>query len=91
MKRDDRKDSGDPLVDLYQMDEYKCTVQEKEALVLVGRILENIEEYYALQVEINKVVASDPVVRSKITYMLQTLIMGIKNEQSLISTNLMPI
>ena len=91
MKNSNRKnESNDPLVDLFQMDELKCTPQEKKALVLVGRLLENIEEYYALQAQINKVVASDPVIQSKITYMLQTLIQGIKSEQTLLSVEFIP-
>ena len=89
MKNTDQKEGEDPLNNLYQMDDYKCTLQEKEALLLVGRILENVEEYYALQAQINKVVASDPVIQSKITYMLQTLIKGITIEQTLLSTELL--
>ena len=90
LKNELKKNETDPLEDLFQVDDINCTPKEKQALVLVGRLLENIEEYHALQAQINKVVASDPVIQSKIAYMLQTLIAGIKTEQSHLSVEFLP-
>ena len=73
---------SDPLADLFQMDTIECTALEKEALVLVTRLLQNVEEYYALQGQITDVIAQDHVIENRIRGLLDSLIKGLLVEQT---------
>jgi hypothetical protein len=79
------KQSGkgsDPLSEFFQMDKFECTPLEKEALVLVTQLLQNVEEYYALQVQITDVMAQDHVIENRIRSLLDALINGLLVEQT---------
>ncbi len=82
---DSEKESGeasDPLAELFQLDAIECTPLEKEALVLVTQLLQNVEEYYALQGQIMDVMAHDRVVENRIRGLLDSLIKGLLVEQA---------
>jgi len=82
---DSEKESGeasDPLAELFQLDTIECTPLEKEALVLVTQLLQNVEEYYALQGQIMDVMAHDRVVENRIKGLLDSLIGGLLVEQA---------
>ncbi len=59
-------EDSDPLAELFQLDTIECTALEKEALVLVTQLLQNVEEYYALRGQIKDVMAQDCVVENRI-------------------------
>ncbi len=83
--RDSEKGHGeasDPLAELFQLDTIECTALEKEALVLVTQLLQNVEEYYALQGQIMDVMAHDRVVENRIKGLLDSLIKGLLVEQA---------
>ena len=75
-------EGSDPLADLFQLDTIECTALEKEALVLVTQLLQNVEEYYALRGQITDVMAQDPVVENKIKNLMDALIRGLLVEQA---------
>lgn len=76
------RETSDPLADLFQVDDIECTSMEKEALVLVTQLLQNVEEYYALQGQIKDVMAQDRVVADKIKGLMDALIKGLHVEQT---------
>ena len=75
------REASDPLADLFQLDAIECTALEKEALVLVTQLLQNVEEYYALRVQIKDVMAQDNLVENRIKALLDALIRGLIVEQ----------
>jgi len=75
-------EDSDPLADLFQLDTIECTALEKEALVLVTQLLQNVEEYYALRGQITDVMAQDPVVENRIKNLMDALIRGLLVEQT---------
>jgi hypothetical protein len=82
---DSEKNSGetsDPLAELFQVDNIECTPMEREALVLVTQLLQNVEEYYVLQGQIKDVMAQDRVVEDRIKGLMDRLIKGLLVEQT---------
>jgi len=75
-------EGSNPLAELFQLDTIECTAMEKEALVLVTQLLQNVEEYYALQGQITDVIAQDPVVENRIKNLMDALIKGLLVEQT---------
>ncbi len=84
----DLKEGGskgsDPLADLFQLDKIECTALEKEALVLVTQLLQNVEEYYAIQGQIKDVIAQDRLLENRIKGLMDSLIKGLLVEQTLL-------
>ena len=74
-------EDSDPLAELFQLDTIECTTLEKEALVLVTQLLQNVEEYYALRGQIKDVMARDRVVENRIKALMDALIKGLLVEQ----------
>jgi hypothetical protein len=72
----------DPLVSLYQIEYVESTPLEREAVVLVTRLLENIEEFYALREQIIDAMAVDEKADDKIVDLFIALIEGLRVEQS---------
>jgi hypothetical protein len=72
----------DSLAELFQMDSIECTALEKEAMVLVTQLLQNVEEYYTLQGQIQDVMAQDRVVENRIKDLMDALISGLLMEQT---------
>ena len=75
-------EASDPFAELFQLDTIECTALEKEALVLVTQLLQNVEEYYALQGQIQDVMAQDHVVKNRIKDLMDALIRGLIVEQT---------
>ena len=84
-------EDSDPLAELFQLDPIECTALEKEALVLVTQLLQNVEEYYALQGQITDVMAQDPVVENRIKELMDALIRGLLVEQTFLGKELMGV
>ena len=73
---------SDPLAELFQLEPIECTALEKEALVLVTQLLQNVEEYYALQGQIKDVIAQDHVMENRIKSLMDSLVKGLLLEQN---------
>ena len=79
----------DPLAKLYQMETIECSDDEKDALVLVTRLLENVEEFYALREQLSDAMETDASLEPKIVNMFGALIKGLEVEQSYMKLELM--
>jgi len=83
-------ENSDPLAELFQLDTtIECTALEKEALVLVTQLLQNVEEYYAIHEQIKDVMAQDRVVGSRIKDLMDSLIKGLLVEQTFLGKEFM--
>ncbi len=78
----------DPLARLYQIKDVDSSALEEEVLVLVARLLDNIEEFCELRVQIMDVMAVDEQMENSIADLLKTLIDGLKVEQSFLNVEL---
>lgn len=67
---------------MFQLDPIECTALEKEALVLVTQLLQNVEEYYVIQGQIKDVMAQDSVLEHRIKDLMDSLIKGLLLEQT---------
>lgn len=72
----------DPLAELYQMEDIECTPLERDALVLVTRLLENVEEFYVLNEQIKDIIAEDDAMGAKIIELFNAMIHALRIEQS---------
>ena len=72
----------DPLAELYQMEDIECTPLERDALVLVTRLLENVEEFYMLNEQIRDIIAEDDTMGEKIIELFNAMIDALRIEQS---------
>jgi hypothetical protein len=91
---DSEKESGeasDPLAELFQLDTIECTALEKEALVLVTQLLQNVEEYYVLRGRISDVMAQDSVVENRVKDLMDSLIKGLLMEQDFLGKTFMGV
>ena len=72
----------DPLAELYQMEDIECTPLERDALVLVTRLLENVEEFYVINEQIRDIIAEDDAMGAKIIGLFDAMIHALRIEQS---------
>lgn len=64
------------------MEDIECTPLERDALVLVTRLLENIEEFYVLNEQIKDIIAEDDAMGAKIIGLFNAMIHALRIEQS---------
>ena len=88
---DDLVDNGavDPLADLFQIDDVQSTQLERETLVLVTRLLQNVEEYYELQGQIMEVMTVDRTLEARFKSLLDSLIQGLSVEKEFLGKEFM--
>ena len=79
----------DPLAELYQMEQIECTPEEKDALVLVTRLLENVEEFYELREQLFHAMKDDAALEPKVVNLFGALIQGLEVEQSYMKVELL--
>jgi hypothetical protein len=85
-----KKNVDDPLSTLHQIDvDYKYPL-EKGALLIMLRVLDNIEEFGSFRLDLKKIIKTDPSVETRILSLLRTLIDGIQIEYSILSKNITP-
>lgn len=72
----------DPLAELYQMEDIESTPLERDALVLLTRLLENVEEFYVLNEQIRDIIAEDDAMGAKIIELFNAMINALRIEQS---------
>jgi len=90
---DDSSSKGDidPLADLFQIDDVQTTQLERETLVLVTRLLQNVEEYYELQGQIMDVMTVDMTLETRFKSLLDSLIRGLSVEQEFLGKEFMSL
>ena len=79
----------DPLAELYQMEEIECTREEKDALILVTRLLENVEEFYELREQLFHAMNDEASLEPKIVDLFNVLIQGLEVEQNYMKAELL--
>ena len=80
-----KKNVDDPLSTLYQIDvDYKYPL-EKEVLLIMLRVLDNIEELGSFELDLRNIIGTDSSVETRILSLLRTLIDGIQIEYSILS------
>ena len=84
-----REGEKNPLAELYQMEQIECTPDEKDALVLVTRLLENVEEFYELREQLFHAMNEDASLEPKIVNLFDVLIHGLKVEQTYMKVELL--
>ncbi|MCW3992125.1 MAG: hypothetical protein NWE79_05410 [Candidatus Bathyarchaeota archaeon] len=72
----------DPLASLYQIEYVESTPLWRKAVVLVTRLLENIEESYTLREQIINAMVVEEKAEDKIVDLFNALIEGLRVEQS---------
>ena len=80
----------DPLADLYQMEQIECTLEKKDALVLVMRLLDNVEEFYELREQLYHAMNEDTSLETKVTNLFNVLIQSLEAEQNYMKLELLP-
>jgi len=85
------KGDVDPLADLFQIDDIQTTQLERETLVLVTRLLQNVEEYYELQGQIMDVMTVDLTLETRFKSLLDSLIRGLSVEQEFLGKEFMSL
>ena len=83
--------AADPLADLFQIDDVQTTQLERETLVLVTRLLQNVEEYYELQGQIMDVMNVDRTLEARFKSLLDSLIRGLSVEQEFLGKEFMSL
>ncbi len=79
----------DPLAELYQMEQIECTPEEKDALVMVTRLLENVEEFYELREQLFHAMNEDASLEPKVMNLFNVLIQGLEVEQNYMKVELL--
>jgi len=80
-----KKNIDEPLSTLFQIDvDYKYPL-EKEALLIMLRVLDTVEEFGSFGLDLNNIIGTDSSVKTRILSLLRTLIDGIQIEYSILS------
>jgi hypothetical protein len=74
------RDNEDPLAGLYQVDSNENLPLEKEALVLLVKMLDNLEEIKALSGNLRKLMTQDKLMETRILNLLRVLVTGAQAE-----------
>jgi len=70
----------DPLASLYQIDIDENFPLEEEALVLMVKMLDNLEEFKKLSDNLREIMAQDELMGTRILSLLKVLIIGVHEE-----------
>ena len=82
--------NDDPLADLYQIDTVDSTPLEEKALVLMARMLDDVEEFDELSDNLRSIMAEDLLVEAHVLSLFRTLINGINIEHKYLKMYSMP-
>lgn len=87
----ERESEQDPLSELLQVDYTESSPLERQAVYLILRLLDNIEEYFELRRQIQDVIATNEGTGVKIIDLLNSLLEGLIVEESVIGNiDIMP-
>ena len=76
-----QKSNQDPLINLYQIDSEKNIPLKKEVIVLIKRLLYNVEEFYQLRDMIKEIMKKDEA-DNDINEFFENLLTEVRFEQS---------
>jgi hypothetical protein len=74
------RQSEDPLASLYQIDIDENFPLEEEALILMVKMLDNLDEFNELSDNLKKIMAQDELMETRILSLLKVLITGVQAE-----------
>ena len=72
--------NDDPLAGLYQIDTVDSAPLEEKALVLIAKMLDDVEEFDELSSNLRSIMAEDELVEAHVLSLFRTLINGINYE-----------
>lgn len=72
--------NNDPLDGLYQLDTDEKYPLEEKALILMVRMLDNLEEFNELSGNLNTIMKEDEILETRLLNLLKVLINGIQLE-----------
>ena len=78
------------MADLYQIDTVDSTPLEEKALVLMARMLDDVEEFDELSDNLRSIIAEDILVEAHVLSLFRTLINGISIEHKYLKMYSMP-
>lgn len=84
---DKNKFVQDPLADLYQLEKFNVLI-DKEELILITKLFDNIEEYYKLKRNIKELINEKEINENRIINFFMKIIKGTPNKYKLGSNNL---
>ncbi|UCH56926.1 MAG: hypothetical protein JSV18_06175 [Candidatus Bathyarchaeota archaeon] len=70
----------DPLAGLYQLEVEESRPMDREALLLLARMLDNLEDFNELSLGLRSIMVEDEVLETRILSLFKTLIQGVRNE-----------
>ena len=82
--------NDDPLAGLYQIDTVDSTPLEEKALVLMARMLDDVEGFDELSDNLRSIIAEDILVEAHVLSLFRTLINGISAEHKYLKMYSMP-
>ena len=82
--------NDDPLAGLYQIDTISSTPLEERALVLMARMLDDVEGFDKLSDNLRSIIAEDELVETHVLSLFRTLINGISVEHKYLKMYSMP-
>lgn len=82
--------NDDPLAGLYQIDTVDSTPLEEKALVLMARMLDDVEGFGELSDNLRSIMAEDELVEAHVLSLFRTLINGISIEHKYLKMYSMP-
>ena len=80
-------ENEDPLAGLYQIDAGDGTPLEGEALVLMVRMLDDVEEFDELSGGLRRIMEEDVLVETRILSLFRTLLQGVAVEHKYLKMN----
>lgn len=81
----ERESVQDPMSELLQVDYTESSPIERQAVYLILRLLDNIEEYFELKRQIQDVISTNEGTGIKIIDLLNSLLEGLIVEESVMS------
>ena len=72
--------NNDPLASLYQLDNYEILPLEEKALILMVKMLDNLEEFKELSVNLQTIMEEDTMMETRLLSFFKVLINGIQFE-----------
>ena len=82
--------NDDPLAGLYQIDTVDSTSLEEKALVLMARMLDDVEEFDELSDNLRSIMAEDILMETRVLSLFRTLINGASIEHKYLKMYSMP-
>jgi hypothetical protein len=83
-ERDTSDGNFDPLAGLSQLDRDRNLI-ERDALMLIGRMLDDVEDFDALRIDLSDIMCEDVVLGTQFMKLFDILIQGLLREQKVLA------